>query len=277
MNRTLAPVSLLNWMLVLGIPFVLALTRAVGFPSTRVLDAWMAGHGLEPDGHGRALIRTYLSRSRWIRTVGFLLGWVGAVVYSAGFRTGDDTPLVFWVMGGAFVASVLVAELCRPQPDGEVTSTSPRDRYTYVPAFTRADQLVLMGLFLVPLQIGVARDLDLSVVLLAAIGAAVVLALSLLTQEWILRRPQRAATVELLRVDDAMRSHNATGTAGLGFGGAAVLLGVSLGEVAQELPIWLALPLLLASGICNFGGLAVAVGLLNLNNKWIVPRLQGIR
>ena len=67
--------GLTGFFVMYGIVSFIAVVRAWGYPSKDALDRWMANHGLATESPSRSLVSTYLRRTRWIRTVGFLLGW----------------------------------------------------------------------------------------------------------------------------------------------------------------------------------------------------------
>ncbi len=263
-----------NWAthaLAVAIPVGLSLIRAVGYPSSGALDSWLEGHGLDQTGPGRTVSREYLNRTRWIRIAGFTLGWL-ALLATANIDNSGRTAM--WLFGAVFMVSVLLAELVRPTIQGTVSSTTPRDRYTYVPIFFRADALWMLGLFAVPLVVAVINDVAVGWICGSAALSGLALISTIGVQEWILRRPQRGQAIEMLRVDDAMRSMSATSVLALGYGASGILLGSAFSNIATAIPGWQGTLAAFLGGAFNLAGFAMAIGLLNLNNKWVVPRLR---
>jgi hypothetical protein len=268
---------------------VIGILRAVLYPSQKALDSWMIGHGLRKSAHTRPLVASYLRRTRWIRTIGFLAGWNVPFVWMWVTRSAermDELGTYWWLIG--FAAGMILAEVTRPQGRGDVVSLEPRRLGQYLPTFTRIDGLILAGVAVLlavagivlpvaevrpPNETALSRNSAVWYVAMCLVALSIIAA-TRIAQEMTVRRRQHFEDLDEAQADDAMRSVSIQGLAGLGYGG----------------PMWvsatIAWDLTLATDgpvrwICSIfgvalmvGGLGMLLGFPRLNTKWIVPRAR---
>ena len=221
------------------------------------LAAWASGHGLD-DVAARRLepAGRYLRRSRLYRTVGgavpFLAGTAGYGLWAATLGLPAPWPLGLfgvrsWLAG--YLAGVLVAQYRWARPHAGVVRSAalvPRRLDDYLPARVLAGMrlatLAVVALVPVlawgPLAPAPVRELVVGGRGGALATAAVTLAVAVAVEGLLRRlvaRPQPAAELGDLAVDDALRSTSVHAAAGAGL--AIVLLGLSLqvGLVAASL------------------------------------------
>ncbi len=277
-GELMVTLAYLGWLTIIGV------VRAAFYPRATQVTAWMEGHGLDPDAPSRRAVTQYLRRTRWIRTIGFLIGASVPLLIALARRDErvlEESFQYWWVVG--FGVGVVLAELVRPLARGSATVVEPRLLDQYLPAFTRIDRWLLAGLPVVLLiaslvvpegesipepRRGLWWYLGLSLTAIAMV--VVVRGL----QEMILRRRQRADDLDAVHADDAMRSASIHAVAGLGYGGpmwvSAVMaldLGVS-GGGAERL-VFFPLGVFLA-----FAGFGMLLGFPRLETKWTVPRAR---
>lgn len=269
--------------LALLVPAAIAVARSVRFPTQRQLDRWLAGHHLSPDGDGPALARTYLRRTRAIRSAGFVLAftilpliWLWSTRSAYRFNDYPGLPALIVCFGGA----VVLAELVRPHPPaGRVVASEPRTLAAYVPAFTRFDPLVMAsGFGLLILWSALAAPAGTTATVAARAGGAVAAFVAARTlQWWLLTRPQRTTSLELLRVDDAIRATGATGISAVTYAVPLAVLGDTLWDLAVNDEVvagGMGNVFALLSMVLMVAGWSFAVGFLSLTNTWAVPRLR---
>lgn len=268
---------------------VFGLVRAARYPTSSHVADWMLAHGLDPDARTRESIAHYLNRTRWIRTIGFLVGfnipfawmWVTRSAYrmSEGFD--------FWWLAG-FAVGILLAEVLRTHPAGSAAVIEPRRLDHYLPGFTSWDRWILAALAVLPVIASVVLPYaepgfpngggpvrhGFGWYLSLSLWALGIIVATRLVQEWIVGRRQSFEDVEDLRADDAMRSASIQGLAGLSYGAPmwiTATMGQDLVLTANPPGSWVfgALSLLLMAG-----GLAMLVGFPRLANRWTVPRAR---
>ncbi len=144
-----------NGLLVTSLMFggvtLIGILRAWRYPGAKQLTDWTKLHGLDPEAGSRNTIARYLARTRWIRTIGFLIGWnvpfVWLLITRSAYRM-SEVPAYSWLIG--FAAGILLAEVVRPRSSGGASSLEPRRLTHYLPDFTRVDRWILTGLTVLP-------------------------------------------------------------------------------------------------------------------------------
>jgi hypothetical protein len=249
----------------------------------------MAGHGLRRSAQTRPLIASYLRRTRWIRTIGFLVGW--NVPYAWMWMTRSAYRMAelgthWWVAG--FAAGIIIAEVVRPRDSGEAVGLEPRRLIQYLPRFTRIDTWILVCLVTLVAVAGVllpvagAEPPDESAItrnsafwyLASCFVAIAIIAATRIAQEMIVRRRQSFDDLDQARADDAMRSVSIQALAGLGYGGPMWIVAT----MGWDLTVTTRAPISGAMGVLSFvlalGGLGMMLGFARLNGRWIVPRAR---
>ncbi len=272
-----------------GVVTIVGIFRAAGYPDAKKLDAWMEGHGLNPEAATRPTLQRYLNRTRWIRTIGALIGWNVPYVWmwvTRSARRMDDLGTYWWLVG--FAVGILVAELVRPRFPGTGSAIERRQLAQYLPDFTTLDRRILVGLAIFPLVaarllptkgVGFPNDSvvprqDISWYLWLTIAAGAIVIGTKIVQEIIVRRRQSFDSLDELQADDAMRSTSVQGIAGLGYGGPLFLTATMMWDLGLTTPS----PGSTVFWLLTFGAMLAGVGMLfgfpGLNTKWTVPRAR---
>jgi hypothetical protein len=281
--------SLIGTCLMFGAVTVFGLIRAAIYPSQKALDSWMIDHGLSSRAHTRPLIASYLKRTRWIRTIGFLVGWNVPFAWmwiTRSARRMDELGTHWGVIGLA--AGIILAELIRPRGSGASVSLETRRLDQYLPAFTRIDGWILAGTAallavagaLLPVA-GAAPPND-SVVarngvpwyLTMCFTVAAVLVATRAIQESIVRRRQSFDDVEDAHADDAMRSASIQGLAGLSYFGPMWIEAIMAWDLGLTTNGPISGFLNLLALLLSLAGLGMLLGFPRLNARWIVPRAR---
>ncbi|MCP4305643.1 MAG: hypothetical protein GY788_12335 [bacterium] len=272
----------------LGITAV-GIFRATGYPNSQQLDEWMEGHGLNPQASTRSVLARYLNRTRWIRTIGALIGWNVPYVWMWVTRSARrmDELGNFWWLGG-FALGIVVAELVRPRFRGTGSAMEQRRLAQYLPDFTRLDTWILVGLAVLPAlaaqlvptkgvvwpnDSAIARE-DITWYLWLGAASVAIVVVTRAIQEVIVRRRQSFDDLDELQADDAMRSTSIQGIAGLGYGGPLFMIAT----MSWDLALTTSSPGSWAFVVLSYGAMAAGVGMLfgfpRLNTKWTVPRAR---
>ncbi len=267
----------------------IGIARAWGYPNAHALDSWMTRHGLVLDSSSRPLIATYLRRTRWIRTIGFLIGWNVPAVWllvAGSTRRMAELGTNWWAVG--FALGIVVAELVRPRSDGGRSATlEPRRLSQYLPAFTRIDPWILTGMVTLLAVLGAAlpseemrtiepAEIRNSVgwyVTMCVLGIGIIVAIRLV-QEVIVRRRQSFDSVDETQADDALRSSSIQGLSGVGYGGPMWIGAVMAWDLALSTEDPLSGPLDAFALILVIAGFGMMVGFPSLNSRWIVRRAR---
>lgn len=273
-----------------GVVNFVAIVRVWSYPSENALNRWMARHGLQADSSSRSLVAAYLRRTRWIRTIGFLIGWNLPLVWllvTRSVRRMHELGEFWWVAG--FALGIVVEELVRPRSEvGSSATLEPRRLPQYLPGFTRIDGWILAGIVVLLAVLGVALPADgvqwpgeaaeargsvVWYLLLSALAAGIIVGVRLM-QEAIVRRRQSFDSIDEARADDALRSASIQGLAGLGYGGPMWIGAMMAWDLALSTTGRL-------TGIFDVGALILAVvgfgmlvGFPRLDSRWIVRRAR---
>jgi len=276
------------WLLYGGVT-VFGILRATWYPREQTLDCWMVDHGLRKDAPTRSLIASYLRRTRWIRTIGFILGWnvpfVWMWVARSAYRM-DELGTYWWLIG--FSAGIIIAEIVRPHGSGRAVALEPRRLGQYLPGFTRVDGWIIAGLAVLTAVAGSALPHE--TIRLPdeysptrhealwywafALAVIAILAATRIAQELIVRRRQSFDDLDEAQADDAMRSTSVQGLAGLGYGGPLWLVATMAWDLALTTDRPISWFFALAAIALMFGGLGMLLGFPRLQAKWIVPRAR---
>lgn len=260
-------------------PALFAAGRAWRFPRGQQLTTWMATAGADPHGPGRDLAASYLRRTRWVRTWGFIIGFCVLPTvwlwFTRDARRQNEWPSLT-VGLGCFAVSIVLAELVRPRPAADSSTTAPPiPKSAYAPAFTRIDPFVIAGLFVVMIVWSiVAQTFDTRIAVLtgaATMGWVVTFAL----QRWILSRPQVVGSEAELRVEDAIRSTSVINATAFGYMASLASLGAGLVHLSGTTPAGVSTLALLGVGAVIVAiGVAFGVGLLRHDTGWVAQRVH---
>ena len=272
----------------LGVTLI-GIMRAWGYPSASALDGWMMGHGLSIKSPARTRIASYLRRTRWIRTIGFLVGWnvpfVWMWITRSAYRM-NEVGSFWWVLG--FALGILIAELARPRTDrGRSATLEPRRLEQYLPRFSRNDMRLLAGIVTVlavlgavlppgevmPIEPAEVRNSVSWYIAMAAVAYGIIVGTRLL-QEAIVRSRQSFDSLDETQADDAMRSTSVQGLAGLGYGGTLWVGAVMAWDLTLSTSDIFSGPLGLISGALAMVGFGMLVGFPRLNHRWTVRRAR---
>ena len=189
---------------------------------------WARDMGLALTARNEALVRSYIARTRTLRAAGALIGLIAPTVYSAFAGEEPPEPFDFGLFNAlvGYLIGAVAAEVTirRPRADVPTASLVPRDVADYLPAvFTTALRaaaaaaLVLIPLFLwLPHRENEMARVEMLPAMLVGPMVVIVLAGVELLQRYIVKRPQPAVEVDLLRADDAIRSASVHALAGAG-------------------------------------------------------------
>jgi len=205
---------------------------------------WAGEMGLELTPSNEAIVRSYIDRTRTLRTLGAVTGLFAPVVYRT--ITGGPLPRPFDfalidALAG-YLVGVVVAEISFRRPNGDVRQASLRTRRLrdYLPVHLTIWLWVLAAIDLVAFAVyqlmpepdGRAKD---AVFLPAGILVPMVIAIAVgidLLQRWIVGQAQPAVVSDVERADDAIRSASVHALAGAGLSMLLVILGVELVAIA---------------------------------------------
>jgi hypothetical protein len=210
---------------------------------------WAREMGLELTTRNDALVRSYLARTRSLRLMGAILGFLAPHVYAA-YR-GETLPVPFdWDLFDALVGYLVGAVLAevtisRPKADVPTAALEPRELSDYLPPVltkslraTSALSLALVFVYhIVPARGGIGDDLPPAIVIGPAI--LVVLVGVELLQRYIVRRPQPVVHGDVVRADDAIRSESVHALAGAGIALELIMASVHVAGIAVESEIQL--------------------------------------
>lgn len=261
----------------------IGIIRAWGYPNANALDGWMTRHGLRIDSPSLSLLAAYLRRTRWIRTIGFLVGWNVPFVWLWVTRSTSRMSELLWSVVG-FAIGIVVAELIRPRSDRVRSATlEPRRLSHYLPGFTRVDGWIVAGVVTLLAVLGIAlpsEELRGSPENRASVAwylALCVLAVGIifgtrLMQEALVRRRQSFSSVDETRADDAMRSASIQSLAGVGYGGPTWIGAIMAWDLALSTDDPVSGLFDVFALILAIAGFAMLVGLPRLKSRWIVRR-----
>jgi hypothetical protein len=227
------------------LPLVLIALIGLRRPDRGIVDRWGESYGAPMEGGNRETIERYLTRTRRLR---FLCALGGLVLNSLIHGWVKDPPE--WVngvflTGAGYLVGAVIAEMTLPSPvrgSEPMAMLSPRRIGAYFPRYA----IVALGalpVFSAALAVAFAwlsppRRAGLADVSALA-GACVVGALFAIVVGFamraVVRRPQPAASVELVALDDAIRSSSLHAIAGAAVALQLLLLGFLLSQVQGAL------------------------------------------
>jgi hypothetical protein len=236
-----------------------AVVFAARRPVERRMEVWAGRFGLRLTDSNRALVATYLRRTRSLRAVGGVIGWLASPAYVA--LTDRPFPLggnALALALGGYLLGAVVAEATflprrRGKQDPRSASLVPRSLEDYVSPI-RLWSLRLLALPTVALAVLYAvvprqpgQPVDPSVPYVFAVAVAIVA--FAVAVEAILRaivaRPQPAMSDELVAADDAIRASSIHALSGAAMGMLLVGAGwalYSVGAVTSVRPLRSVLP-----------------------------------
>lgn len=223
--------------------------------------------GLEITPRNEAFVRSYINRTRILRTAGGVAGLVAAAVYKAITEEEPPEPFDFSLFNGllGYLLGAVAAELTFTRPSAKLPAASlePREVAAYLPTALRTTLRISAGagLVLVPLFVvlphresEMARVETLPTAILISMILIVLAGVELL-QRFIVARPQPAVDVDLLRADDAVRSASLHALAGAGIALELVIVSVEIAAIGSVSDVqllrwtlpWIALACFLSS------------------------------
>ena len=264
-------------------PVAIALYRTLRRPTNRRLQVWMTSRGLDPHGDERPIIERHLYRTRWYRSMGFMIGWSIPFVLQWVTRNAD-APLSGWYLPLAiagFGIGVVLGEVFAPPGPASVSAVEPRLLRQYIPLATPISPLVLSA---VPAVMAIyaysrpsADNHSLPYWLLGLAGPVAALALHLVTR-FIVERPQRAASMAAIRADDALRAYAAQAVLGASYMAVGLLWLVTFDKFRSAEPPLVGQSLLSAMDftafIVGFMTMGIVGGFVSDRTKWVVPRAR---
>jgi hypothetical protein len=189
---------------------------------------WARQMDLQLTPRNEAIVRSYIARTRLLRSTGALLGLFAPWIYQAFVGGPPPVPVDFGLFDAllGYLLGAVIAELTikRPKADEPSASLVPRELSDYVPSgFITALRLsALVALILVPLYRLLPTRLDLvdlndfppelvilPMILLIGFGVEFL-------QRYIVARSQPAVESDLVDADDAIRSASVHALSGAG-------------------------------------------------------------
>ena len=208
-------------------------------------EVWAGEMGLELTPSNEIIVRSYLERTRTLRTAGAVAGLIAPFAYQALTGGPLPRPFDFGLLDAltGYLVGVVVAEVSFRRPNAPVRQASlvPRRLRDYLPphltiavrVLAAVDLLVFALYQLMPPAPGRAKDV---VLLPVWIMVPMVLAIAVLVellQRSIVGRAQPAVRTDIERADDAIRSASVHALAGAGIALLLVILGVELVAIAS--------------------------------------------
>lgn len=235
----MGPTELAVVAIILGVVVVLLPSKKRWRP-----EEWARDVGLTVTQRNEAFVRSYIRRTRILRTAGGVAGLVAAAVYTAITEEEPPEPFDFSLFNGlvGYLIGAVAAELtfARPAANVPAASLEPREVAAYLPSAVRTTLRIsaAVGLVLVPLflvlphrESEMARVEMLPAAILIAMILVVLAGVEIL-QRFIVARPQPAVDDDLLRADDAVRSVSVHALAGAGIALELVIVSVELAAIA---------------------------------------------
>jgi hypothetical protein len=242
---------MLGWGLAITttVALLVALLRwAARPPDTAAIAQWAARFNLtpHPDDHH---LSQQLRRSRWLRTVGFVVPFViggGATVW---WGVAYDQPLPpfplrllaapsAWAVG--YLLGAAAAELTRRHAHPwqlRAAVLAPRRLADYLPAWMLwAERAVAVAVLALAPLASSGKPWTHSPGSTSAVAAIAVAALVEVTLRVMVRRPQPVATTDELAIDDALRSTSIHRAAGAGLAALLFLLPGQVGSLTLHGP-----------------------------------------
>ena len=245
--------------------FLIVVGAVLGRRAQWTPERWAADLGLQVTPVNEGLIRSYIARTRGLRTLGAVAGFATPIVYSQIADRSLPAPFDFSLLDAAagYLIGAVLAELTvrRPKSDAPAASLTPRALKDYLPPVLttalRVSALIALGLaavlYLLP-EDQVKHPPDLPPAIPLIVSVVVIVAGVEALQRFIVRRPQPVVHPDLLRADDAIRSASLHALAGAG----------------------LALEFMLLSGFVFAIGLMVDVQIMRWTLPWLSIALWGV-
>ena len=266
------------------VPVGIAIYRSIIRPSDHRLETWMNARGLHPDGSEREFIEPHLYLTRWVRSVGFIVGWSVPfveiwVARSAYVQTSNGEAAVI----AGYALGVVLGELLAPRRARRVTSIEPRHISQYVPRSGK--WAYWLWLFPSALALyGTTRNVEYfrpivpyEVFLFA--GPAILLAGGIAIR-WIVQRPQPATSAAHIRADDALRASAAQAILGCVYAGVILTWQAvirQLGYAEPPLPTgWIGQLLGISAFFATFAAIGVLLAFTADEVRWVVPRARTV-
>ncbi|MBA3551289.1 MAG: hypothetical protein H0W27_00255 [Actinobacteria bacterium] len=214
------------------------------------VEEWARSMRLELTPRNRTFVRSYIRRTRILRTGCGVAGLLTPVIYMAFVGEPIPQPFDFGLLNGlvGYLVGAVVAELLLKRPKAMVPTAAlvPRDLRDYLPSAltitlraTAAAGLMLLLIYLsVPERVSRSPEIlppwmvMVSMILLILVGIE-------LLQRYIVGRPQSAVEGDLVQADDAVRSASLHALAGAGIALELIIVGAEIAAVGTIIDIQL--------------------------------------
>lgn len=288
----------------------LLLVRAGQRPRDRMVDAWAEAHGLDLAQPERDLVAAWLRRSRWWRTVGFVLPFlligIGKAYWNS-IHSGAFQPLPlrlgWWLVPVGYLVGVVAAETTWRHPLATPTTPAsaappvapglgtpqeqamraaaliPRDPRDYLPAWLpRATAAVTLAVVLAgvlialpPAGLAAGWTRSPSAAVVNAAVAVVVTGAGYLLTRWLVARRQPLTPGYRLELDDALRATSVHATAAACLAFVLLLLSRQLDQLAGVASVGVGSVFLVANLACIGAAIGCLVDLAQ-RHRWTVRR-----
>lgn len=249
------------------------------------VEEWARSMGLELTPRNRAFVRSYIRRTRILRTACGLAGLLSPAAYTAFVGVPPPQPFDFSLLNGlvGYLVGAVVAEVVLRRPKARVPTAAlvPRDLRDYIPSVltttlrvTAALSLTLLLLYLaIPARVSRSPEILPPWTVMVAMILVILVGIELL-QRYIVGRPQSAAEGDLVQADDAVRSASLHALAGAGIALQLIIVGVEIASIGAitdiQLLRWILPWIGLAIGLVALGSWMH----VSRPDRWQVRRTQ---
>ncbi|HEY6532603.1 MAG TPA: hypothetical protein VIY72_09875 [Acidimicrobiales bacterium] len=208
---------------------------------------WASERGLTLTIENEPMVTGYLRTAGLLRRIGVVAGLVLPVLFAwaLGLRPGSGWFGPGWIFAG-YLVGALYAEVSLRRPAGRRASATPRRLADYLRPSLLIGQWVLAGLVvaaataaLVTPGAGERLGMTLAPVVVVAALGLVSAPLLVMTERWLVRRPQPVVSPSQLAADDAIRSQSVQSIAASGMAAQVLLLAIPLVGLSGSDVAWL--------------------------------------
>jgi hypothetical protein len=229
------------------LPLVLIFAIGLQRADRTAVERWAESYGASTDGENRGSIERYVTRTRRLRSLSALSGVVlETLIHDRFAQPPDWVNGITFAVAGYLIGAVIAEMTLSPPIRGKepMAVLSPRSIGAYLPRYAIA-ALVALPLFstaLVPVfaWLSPPRRAGLADVpaLAGACAVGVLFAIVVgFAMRAVVRRPQPAASVDFIALDDAIRSSSLHALAGAAVALQLLLLGFLLSQVQGALSV----------------------------------------
>lgn len=206
------------------------------------VEEWARSMGLQLTPRNRDFVRSYIRRTRILRTACGVAGLVFAPIYTGFVGEPPPQPFDFGLLNGlvGYLVGAVVAEVLLKRPKARVPTAAlvPRDLNDYIPSVltttlrvTAAIGLTLLMLYLaIPARVSRTPEILPPWIVMVAMILVIFVGIELL-QRYIVARPQSAVEVDLVQADDAVRSASLHALAGAGIALELIIVAVEIAAI----------------------------------------------